>query len=259
MIENRVKRILRQGGMAVGTYAGNFPGSAMVEIIGHAGFDAVFIDLEHCPFGLEDVQVKVLAAERVGITPIVRTPGFDPGLILRLLDIGVQGIQIPGVPSAEAAVRAVLYAPLGDRSLASNVRASDYGVMRTMEYVEQANREVLLAVMVEDLKALEEVEVMASTPGVDLVTVGPSDLAQAMGVSGQVDHPKLAAAIERVRAACGKPGSARMSLSVAHAMFPRTARQLKEMGVGYANCAPAPEIRLFRSLSQQAAEIRGQI
>ncbi len=102
MIQNSVKRILREGGMALGTYVGGIADPQVVEIIGHAGFDAAFIDLEHTSFDLRDVQLMVMAAERMGIAPIVRTPGFDPAFILRLLDMGVQGLQLPHVNSAAA-------------------------------------------------------------------------------------------------------------------------------------------------------------
>ena len=107
MKENRVKRILREGGLALGTHVGGIPDPQIVEIIGLAGFDAAFIDMEHTTLDLHDVQACVMAAERVGITPIVRTPGFDPAFILRLLDMGVQGIQVPHVSDPETARRAV--------------------------------------------------------------------------------------------------------------------------------------------------------
>src|SRR5271169_2922316 len=103
MKENRVKRILREGGLALGTHVGGIADPQIVELIGLAGFDAAFIDMEHTTFDLHDVQLAVMAAERVGITPIVRTPGFDPAFILRLLDIGVQGIQVPHVSDAATA------------------------------------------------------------------------------------------------------------------------------------------------------------
>src|SRR5262247_731538 len=77
MQTNRVKKILKEGGLALGTYTGGIADPQIVEIIGHAGFDAAFIDMEHTSFDLRDVQLMVMAAERVGITPIVRTPGFD--------------------------------------------------------------------------------------------------------------------------------------------------------------------------------------
>src|SRR5215468_5128950 len=130
MMQNRVKRILREGGMALGAYVGGIADPQIVEIIGHAGFDAAFVDLEHTSFDLRDVQLMVMAAERMGIAPIVRTPGFDPAFILRLLDMGVQGIQLPHISDAHAAgeaVKAVRYAPLGDRGMAGASRAADYG------------------------------------------------------------------------------------------------------------------------------------
>jgi 2-keto-3-deoxy-L-rhamnonate aldolase RhmA len=134
MQTNRVKKILKEGGLALGTYTGGIADPQIVEIIGHAGFDAAFIDMEHTSFDLRDVQLMVMAAERVGITPIVRTPGFDPAFILRLLDMGVQGIQVPHISDARAAreaVKAVRYPPLGERGMAGASRASDFGKIRS--------------------------------------------------------------------------------------------------------------------------------
>src|SRR5712671_7929189 len=137
MKENRVRRILQEGGLALGTHVGGIADPQIVEIIGLVGFDAAFIDMEHTSFDLHDVQAMVMAAERVGVTPIVRTPGFDPAFILRLLDMGVQGIQVPHVDSAEtarAAVNSVRYPPLGDRGMAGSTRAADYGKVPLSEH-----------------------------------------------------------------------------------------------------------------------------
>src|SRR5689334_18069156 len=152
MQANRVKRILREGGLALGTYVGGIADPQIVEIIGHSGFDAAFIDMEHTSFDLRDVQLMVMAAERVGISPIVRPPGFDPAFLLRLLDMGVQGLQIPhisNVAAARAAVQAVRYPPVGDRGMAGSTRAADYGKVPQMEHMAQSNREITLALMVE--------------------------------------------------------------------------------------------------------------
>src|SRR5205814_5834287 len=130
-----------------------------VEMSGQAGCDAACIDMEHTGFDLRDIQLMVMAAERVGITPIVRTPGVDPAFILRLLDMGVQGIQVPHINDARAAreaVKAVRYAPLGERGMAGASRASDYGKIPMKDHMERSNREITLAVMVEDLPALAE-------------------------------------------------------------------------------------------------------
>jgi len=127
-----------------------------------------------------------MAAERVGITPIVRTPGFDPAFILRLLDMGVQGIQVPHVSSAETAreaVKAVRYPPLGERGMAAGSRAADYGRIPLAEHMAQSNREILLACMIEDMAAVERLDEIAAVKGVDLLAVGPSDLSRSLGVS----------------------------------------------------------------------------
>jgi 2-keto-3-deoxy-L-rhamnonate aldolase RhmA len=257
--ENRVKRILREGGLALGTYVGGIADPQIVEIIGHAGFDAAFIDLEHTSFDLRDVQLMVLAAERMGISPIVRTPGFDPAFILRLLDMGVQGIQLPHVNDAEAAraaVRAVRYPPLGERGMMGGSRAADYGMIPLQQHMAQSNREITLAVMIEELSAMDEIDAIACTEGIDLVVVGPADMSRALGVTGQANHPKLVETIERVAQAVRGSGVTRLALPMNHPVFPRDAAQLRELGVGYANCAPAPEARLLRSLQTQAAEAR---
>ncbi len=262
MQENRVKRIMREGGLALGAYAGGIADPQIVEIIGLAGFDAAFIDLEHTSFDLHDVQAMVIAAERVGITPIVRTPGFDPSLILRLLDIGVQGIQVPHIADAEAAraaVAAVRYPPQGERGMAAASRAAEFGHVPLADHLEQSNREISLAVMIEDLAAVEQIGAIAATPGVDIVAVGPSDMSRALGVSGQRDHPRLVAVIERVREAVAKGGVARLALPLDHPAFPRNAAELRALGVAYSNCNPSPEVRLLRAMREQVTEARRQL
>jgi 2-keto-3-deoxy-L-rhamnonate aldolase RhmA len=259
MQENRVKRIMREGGLAIGTYVGELADPRIVEIIGHAGFDAAFIDMEHTAFDLSTVQAMVVAAELVGITPIVRTPGFDPAFILRLLDMGVQGIQVPhvaGAAGARAAVQAVRYPPLGDRGMAGSSRASAFGKVSLRQHIEESNREISLAVMVEDLHALDEIDEIAATEGLDIIAVGPSDMARALGVAGELNHPRLSETIDRVAAAVRRGGIAKLALPLDHPSFRRSAAQLRELGVGYCNCAPPPQVRLLTSMSRQVDDIR---
>jgi 2-keto-3-deoxy-L-rhamnonate aldolase RhmA len=155
MQQNRVKKILREGGLALGTHVGGIPDPQIVELIGLSGFDAAFIDMEHTTFDLHDVQAMVMAAERVGVTPIVRTPGFDPAFILRLLDMGVQGVQVPHVSSAAVAreaVKAVRYPPEGERGMAAGSRAANFGKTPLLEHMARSNKELLLACMIEDMR-----------------------------------------------------------------------------------------------------------
>jgi 2-keto-3-deoxy-L-rhamnonate aldolase RhmA len=240
MQENRVKRIMNEGGLALGTHTGGIADPQVVEIIGHAGFDAAFIDMEHTSFDLPTVQLMVMAAERVGITSLVRTPGFDPAFILRLLDMGVQGIQVPHVSDPETAreaVKAVRYPPQGDRGMAAGSRAADFGKTPLLEHMAKSNREVLLACMIEDMAAVERIDEIAAVEGVDLLAVGPSDLSRSLGVSGQPDHPRLVAAIDRVRDAVKKGAGARLALPLNHAASRATQRSSRNW---------APAIRIAR-------------
>jgi len=150
----------------------------------------------------------------------------------------------------------VRYAPLGDRGMAGASRASDYGKISMKDHMEQSNREITLAVMVEDLPALAEIDAISSVEGVDIVAVGPSDMSRALGVGGTSDHPKLVETIHRVADAVRKGGVARLALPMNHPTLPRNAAQLKELGVGYSNCAPSPEVRVLKSMMAQVAEAR---
>jgi 2-keto-3-deoxy-L-rhamnonate aldolase RhmA len=128
-----------------------------------------------------------------------------------------------------------------------------------VEHMAQSNREVLLACMIEDMAAVECINEIAAVEGVDLLAVGPSDLSRSLGVSGTPDHPRLVAAIERVRMAAQHSAGARLALPLDHAAYPRNAAQLKAMGVGYTNCAPTPEARLLKSMREQAAQARKEL
>jgi len=117
MKDNRVKRVMREGGLAIVSHIG-FSDPAVVEIIAAAGFDGAFIDMEHSAFDMKTVGEMIRVADLCGITPIVRVPENNPKTILRILDAGAQGIQVPrieGVDGALRAVAAVRHPPVGDR------------------------------------------------------------------------------------------------------------------------------------------------
>lgn len=259
MQQNRIKKIVREGGMAVAAHGGCFREPEVVELIGQAGYDGVFIDMEHTGFDLRDVQMMLLAAERYGITAMVRTPGFDPAFILRLLDMGVPGIYLPHITSVETArqaVAAVRYSPLGDRGVIGFCRAAGYGQTPLMEHMEQSNREVMLTVMIEDADALDDIEAIADVDGIDLIAPAPSDLSASLGVAGHPDHPKLVAAMERIMGAVRKRGKARLALPLGHPLYPRTLAECQKLDAGVLLCGTPPQVRLLRSFSQEVAEVR---
>ena len=256
MQPNRVKKLTREGKLALGTYV-SLADPQVVEIIGLAGFDAAFIDMEHTSFELGLIERMITAAELVGITPIVRVPDNDEKLILRILDMGAQGIIIPhvdGVHGARQAVAAVRYAPVGDRGGAGGTRAARFGTMSWTDHVRTSNEEILLSVMAEDAHAISEVAEIAALDGVDLVALGPTDLSQTLGVTDPAD-PRLRAQVEEIAETVKQVGKAKLQIPMNHPAFPLGPQELLELGVGYTHVAPPPPALLRREMSNAVRSI----
>jgi len=260
MRKNRVKGKMRQGKLAIGTYVG-LADPAVVEVIGLAGFDAVFIDMEHTSFDLSMVEAMIRACELAGITSLVRVPDSNPKTILRILEAGAQGIQVPHVAGADdalAAVKAIRYAPLGERGMAGATRAARYGAVSLEEHMATSNAEILLAVMIEDKAALNQLAEIASLPGIDLIAVGPYDLSAALGITDPRD-PLLRSTIDGIAATLRRVGKAKMAFPLGIAAYPLSALELQRMGVAYANCNPGDLRRLLLSYTQQVTDIQAEL
>ncbi|WP_408960403.1 HpcH/HpaI aldolase family protein [Natrinema sp. 74] len=173
----------------------------VAEVTATHDFDFVLIDTEHTPLSLETVQEMsrgVDAADGETET-IVRVPSDDPVRIKRVLDIGVAGIMVPMIETAAEArdvVRAVSYPPDGIRGVASG-RASAYGD-DFQQYVETANGSIVTVVQIETQTGLDNAREIASVDGIDAVFVGPADLSANLGIFGDWENDRFAAAIERV-------------------------------------------------------------
>jgi 4-hydroxy-2-oxoheptanedioate aldolase len=260
--KNRVKRVIEEGGVALAGLVGTFPGPTMPELIGLAGYDCALIDMEHGGFDLDQVQVLIMASEIAGVTPMIRLPGLDARLITRLLDIGAQGIQLSGVSSvaeAQALVDAVRFPPIGKRGLIGNSRALRYGGYSSSAYLEEGERNILVKVTIESIEGLEAVEQIATVEGIDLIGAGPSDISAALGVVGQPDAPVLVEAMDRIVRAAQAGGKRRLSQSVGHPAYPRTAAQLAAVGVAFITCQPFAEKRLLQSFTEQVTSMRSAL
>jgi 4-hydroxy-2-oxoheptanedioate aldolase len=200
MRTNLTKQRLRDGGTVHGCFV-RYADPGLAELVALQGFDFLILDGEHGTLEPRDAENMVRAAELHDVTPVVRVPANQPPVILRFLDTGAQGAQVPLVASAaeaQAAVRAVKYFPAGARGLAG-VRAADYGQRGSLaDYVVRANEETLVVVQIETREALEHVPQIARTEGVDVVFIGPTDLSQALGVPGQTAHPVMEEAYETI-------------------------------------------------------------
>ncbi|MES2512475.1 MAG: HpcH/HpaI aldolase/citrate lyase family protein [Pseudomonadota bacterium] len=203
---NTFKQALQQKRPQIGLWAA-LADPYCAEVIACTGYDWLLIDGEHAPNDLRSVlgQLQGIASavsafpDRPGMShPVVRVPHGDAALIKQFLDIGAQTLLVPMVNTAEQAaalVQAMRYPPQGIRGLGSSLaRAARWATYPN--YLHEANDQVCLLVQVESVEAMQNIDAIAATPGVDGVFIGPSDLAATMGHPGNTAHPDVQAAIE---------------------------------------------------------------
>ena len=178
------------------------PVPEFAEICVEAGFDWLFLDMEHGTLDVQDVQ-RIAQAVANRCACIVRMPANEEAWIKKVLDTGVDGIIIPHVNTveqAQSAVRFSRYPPQGERSVAL-ARAQRFGP-GFQEYLATANERVALIVQAEHIDAVQNIGDIVNVPGIDAVLVGPFDLSASMNKPGQISDPQVQAAITRVKQAC---------------------------------------------------------
>lgn len=208
MRHNIMKAKLRSGEPVAGVIIASAD-EQLVEVLGRSGFHYVMIDCEHGHMGVREAECLVRAAELVDVTPVIRVPHNEPHEVLRYLDTGAHGVIIPQVNTredAEKAVQAAYYHPIGRRGLAGT-RAADYGLGVPLgEYTQQANEELMVIGLIENVKAIDNLPEILSVEGLTAVTIGPADLSQSLGHPGQRRHPEVEQAIEAIRTAAAEAG-----------------------------------------------------
>lgn len=203
-MKNMLKRNLRDGKVCVGTVV-TISCPTVAEILAKCGFDWIWIDMEHTPTSFETVQAMLQAMSGYDITPLVRVAGNDEILIKRVLDMGPHAVIVPFVNTredAERAVRYMKYPPEGIRGGGVG-RAQGFG-LDLEEYIRTANEEVMAIMQIEHIDAVNNIEEILAVKGVDAIMIGPFDLSGSMGLFGQVGHPDVEAAMQKVLAASKK-------------------------------------------------------
>jgi 4-hydroxy-2-oxoheptanedioate aldolase len=206
MRDNKVRRIWAEGGRALCGWLA-MPTTISAELMAQQAWDCLCVDLQHGAIDYQTALHMFQAISTTDTTPLARTPANDAGMIGKLLDAGAYGIICPMVNTraqAEAFVGACRYAPDGYRSVGP-LRAALYG---GADYIKHANATILTIAMIETVEAIENLDAILATPGLDAVYVGPSDLSVSMGESAGFDplFPGVLKAIERVAAAATKQG-----------------------------------------------------
>ena len=205
-----LKKSIREGkilcGMSVSTAA-----PSLLEIIGYSGFDFTYIDLEHSAIDLESLTNMVVASELSGMGTLVRVSDNQATPIRKALEIGADGVIVPHVNTredAENAVQAARFPPSGKRGFGALVRASRYNLpSKPMEdYARLSNEGVIVIAQIEEREALENIDEITETEGIDALLLGPSDLSLSLGVPGQFQSPELIGNIDKVVETARKKG-----------------------------------------------------
>ena len=204
---NRLKQDLNEGQVVFGGCA-QIPSVPLVEIMGRVGYDFVVIDTEHGLYDMQAAGELVRAAQGVNLTPLVRVLKNDDALIMKALDLGAQGVIVPHVSKKGEAVRAVEACEYGGagRGACPLIRAADYGLSNWQIYQEEARRNILLFLIIEDLEGARNIEEIVSVNGVDAIWLGPFDMAVSAGYKGNLEHPEIEKELDRILAACKERG-----------------------------------------------------
>ena len=212
VFDGRLAAALREQRPLMGIFT-SVPSPPLVKMAGYARFDFVVIDNEHGPAGIETTEHLIRAARGAEIPPIVRVSGANTQEILRTLDIGAAGIQVPQVNTVEQArlvVAAAKYPPVGNRGVAFGTRAAGYGFFGGAGYIEAANTQTVVVTHVETVDAVRNLDDMLRIDGIDVIFIGPTDLSVSMGYPGNPGHPEVQATIadciKRIAAAGRAPG-----------------------------------------------------
>src|SRR5580704_8323790 len=206
----KLKQLLKENRMTKVFCMGQLFHPKLVEIFGmEGGFDAVWLDQEHAGLTIGQIEEAARAARGVGLDSFVRLYATDYATVMRPLEAGAGGVMAAQVRSARETadiVRWSKFHPQGLRGVNSTGVDGRYGTMAAVEYMQQANAATFIAIQIEHVDAVAEVEKIAAVPEVDLLFVGPADLAQSMGIPGQWDHPEVWAAIQRTARAAQTAG-----------------------------------------------------
>ncbi len=234
IVRNNVKEKLARDEVVASMTVRLVRGIEIARIAKTAGFDSLYVDVEHGSFSLETAGQICIAALEIGIAPFVRVPTTRPDHVSRALDAGALGVIAPHIRSAaeaRAVVAAAKFPPLGDRSTGGGLPHLQYRSFPAAEANAAMNDATMVVVQFETADAVERAEEIAAVEGVDMVLIGTNDLLADMGLPGQYEHERVRDAYARTLAACRKHGK---HVGVGGlASRPKLAAEFVKMGARY--------------------------
>lgn len=216
MRDNPLKQKLLRGEPGFGTMAFEFFVPGLPQMAKAAGAEFLLFDMEHSGLGYETLKQLVAACRGIGLVPMCRVPAGQYHFIARALDIGVMGIMVPMVASAEEAAHVVActrYPPQGRRGAAFGFAHDDYEGGSVADKLRAANERTLVMALIETPEGIRNVSRIAAVPGLDVLWLGHFDLTNFLGIPAQFGHPKYVRAVERLTAAARRHGKVLGSMS----------------------------------------------
>ena len=206
--ENFIKRKLENGESVIGTWS-IIPSPVVTDILCSSGLDFVIIDAEHGPISFETAQEMAMVCESREVSPIMRIGNIIEEDILKALDIGMHGIQIPNVSKAEDVKKIIefsKYPPIGNRGFSPFTRSGDYSLSNATKITEIANSNTLIGINVEGVEAINNIEDILKIDQLDIIFIGLFDLSKALGIPGQVEDKQVLKYLEELTEKITKAG-----------------------------------------------------
>jgi 4-hydroxy-2-oxoheptanedioate aldolase len=204
----QLKAQLKAGAVLVGGIGTEYLRPSLVKLYKQAGFDFLYIEYEHCLFSMTTLADTVLCARDNGLPVIAKTPQLERAEVAKLLECGIVGIQLPRTESradVETLRSYLKFPPHGTRAIAPGYGSSGYVQPPDWRaWMREQDEETCLVVHIETRRGYENAEEIISTPGVDMVYVGPGDFSIEMGHPGDYDHPDVAGPMHEILALCQK-------------------------------------------------------
>lgn len=227
---NKVKKILERGDVALGSCIYSFS-PALVELAGFCGLDFCRIDNEHAWRQDESVENMLRAAVISDVVALLRIDRDNPYLVRKALEAGAGGVIVPHINTKEEVlevVRAAKFPPKGIRGYGGLSFSGGWGTAGGPEWIKWSDEETIVSIMIEDYKALENIEEIMSVDGLDLVLFGPSDYSVSLGLPGQSKHPKVMEGLKKTVEAAERNGKY-VAVGVGHPWV-ENAKRFIEMG-----------------------------
>jgi len=199
-----IRQKVLNGETVAGAMVFEFFAPGMPQVLKSAGCEFALFDMEHAGLGFETLKMLAAGCRGVGIEPLVRVPRSEYHFLARALDVGVHGVMVPMVESAAEArriVEATHYPPVGRRGAALGVAQDDYSAGDVREKLAALNSRTLVIAQIESERGMEELEGIASTPGIDVLWLGHFDLTNFLGIPGEFEAPRYLDAVKAIVAA----------------------------------------------------------